>query len=137
MRGSHAEPRIQRSGGEEQDDHDGLPGLHAQVETEEGEGEATRGQLERLDGRGEAESVHEPEAEAHEPAMRRRILAQEVLESDPHDGGGDGRLHDAGGNGDHAQHGEGEGDAVGDGEGGDDLEERQEGPATEEEGREE
>ena len=66
-----------------------------------------------------------------------RVLAQEVLEGDPHDGGGDGRLHDAGGNGHHSQHGEGEGDAVGNGEGGDDLEERQEGSPAKQEGGEE
>ena len=50
MRGSQAEPRIQRSSGRMQHDHEGLPGLHAQIEAEEGEGETSRGQLEGLDG---------------------------------------------------------------------------------------
>src|SRR5215468_8252323 len=115
--------------GQEQRDHEGLAGLHPEVEAEEGEGEAPRRQGERLDGRGEAEAVHETEEEADEPALRRRVLAQEVFQGDPDDGQRDGGLDDAAGHRHHAQHGESQRDAMGDREGGDDLEEGEEATA--------
>jgi len=57
----------------------------------------------RLDGGGEAETVHEAEDEAHQPSLRRRVAPQEILEGDPDDGRGDRGLDDAAWNRDDAR----------------------------------
>ena len=126
-----------RDDGQEDQHHDRLPCLHAEVEREQRPREAARGERQRHQHRRESEAVDQPEDECHAPAMRGRRAEDDVLHRDPHDGRGDHRLDHARRHRDQAGHREREREAVGDRERGDDAEQRPEAAAAQQQRGEE
>src|SRR5258705_6999081 len=116
---------------QQQRDHQRLAAFDAEVESEQGQRQMAGREMEWVQGGGETESVEEAEEKAHHPARRGGVAEEDVLEGDVDDRCGDDALDEPLGDRDEAEHGEGERDAVGDGESGDDLEEREEAAAPE------
>ena len=125
-RGSHLNCRAHSSTGSASITASRLPDLHAQIERQQRPRKPSAGQPELAQHVGEAEPVHQPEQEAHRRAVRHRPLQEQVLRGDVGDRKCNGALDQPLGQHDHVERRQYQRDAVRSGEGGDDLQQRPE-----------